>query len=74
MKRTQYLYGVPPSYFNDMNVFEASEEKIRLAKKIILEIWEEPLETRDLNKSRLLQNAIAFHEYILTEDEEYKET
>ena len=68
MKRTQYLYGVPASYFKEMTTVEASTEKIRIAKIEIEKLQESHFMVRNDFKINELLDAIKHHEYLLTED------
>ena len=68
MKKTQYLYGVPASYFKEMTTVEASTEKIRIAKIEIEKLQESHFMVRDYFKINELLDAIKHHEYLLTED------
>ena len=68
MKKTQYLYGVPASYFKKMTTVEASTEKIRIAKIEIEKLQESHFMVRDNFKINELLDAIKHHEYLLTEN------
>ena len=68
MKKTQYLYGVPASYFKEMTTVEASTEKIRIAQVEIEKLQREHFMVRNDFKIKELLDAIKHHEYLLTED------
>jgi len=44
LKTTPYLYGVVPTHFESMPYYEAIEEKINLADKLIKELCEQQSE------------------------------
>jgi len=68
MQRTQDLYGVSPSHFDGMTIRETSKEKIMLARHQIDELLKVHYTERNMYRLKVLEDAIAHHEYLLSEE------
>ena len=73
MTKTEKLYRKPPSYFKKMTAEEASKEKIKCAEEHIRDLQKVELFQRDDYLIIKLKEAINHHEFLLEEDDDYKE-
>lgn len=68
MKTTQYLYGIEPEEFKDLNYVDALVYKIRAAHKLIHHLmYDFHYTTRDDIRAGKVHGAIKFNEGLLKE-------
>ncbi len=68
MKTTQYLYGINPEEFKDLNYVDAIVYKIRAAHKLIHHLmYDFHYAERDDTRGNKVQDAIKFNEGLLRE-------
>ena len=64
---TQYLYGIEPHELMQLNYFDAITLKHALAKELIAELYEEPMDSRDEERITKVHKSIRFNHKLLEE-------
>jgi len=64
---TFYLYGIEPERLMQLNYFEAITLKHELAKDLIAELYEEPMDSRDEDRIAKVHKAIKHNQDVLKE-------
>ena len=72
-RTTQYLYGVKPSQFKDMQYKDALEFKLQSAKALIEMLHIPEFGSRDEERIREVFDAIELTEYLLNELKDHNE-
>lgn len=67
MTTTFYLYGIEPERLMQLSYFEAITLKHELAKELIAELYEEPMNNRDEERIMKVHKAIKFNQDLLKE-------
>ena len=67
MTKTEYLYNIHPTKLMQLNYFDAITLKYNLAKELIAELYEEPMDTRDEDRIFAIHKAISFNKKLLEE-------
>jgi len=67
MTTTEYLYNISPHRLMQLNYFEAITLKHELAKELIAELYEEPMDSRDEERIDKVAKSISFNKKLLEE-------